>query len=211
MRQRFNELPDDVRKTILDKHRDINVSYDDWWYSTEKRFKQDMEDIGIAVDNVYFSGFWSQGDGACFEGKVENWGKFLASLGYSDLTLVNHADEWWGLSVTHSGHYYHQYCTSFNTDLRLPAGVDDEEYAADHFSCEPDSVEAAVQLTLLSQHDTASLEREFIKAFRGHMAELYKRLEREHEHLTSDDAVLDTLEANELLEASINELEGEHA
>lgn len=61
-------------------------------------FVQGLEEAGIEMDTrpvklmngktrhdpvVYWSGFWSQGDGACFAGYVRDIAKWCASVGYS--------------------------------------------------------------------------------------------------------------------------------
>lgn len=208
VRLRFDALPAATRQKILEDERDVNCHHD-WWSCVYDDFINEMYDLGILVDRMYFSGFWSQGDGACFEGKVNNWGKFLDSLGYKDAMLIEHAEDYWSFRVSHSGHYYHEHCTSFSAVLELPTGPDDEDFAADYFPVSSDPVKAAVQLAVLSKYNERSLEEEFTKAFRNHMRALYRRLEDEHDHLTSDEVVLDSLEANDRLEELITDAIGE--
>ena len=173
-----------------------------------------MEAIGIEVDKMYFSGFWSQGDGACFEGYVRDWRLFLPSLGYNCPALINHASNHFRFSVEHSGHYYHEHCTSFGSELPLPRHDEDQDFIDDYLEYEADSVQAAVVMALLNQYLAEHFEDEFTEAFKDHMRELYNQLEAEYEHLTSDEAILDSLEANEQLEDAINDAiteEEEHA
>lgn len=204
LRQAFDALAPNLQAGILDEHRNTNTHHD-WWDSTYDEFKSDMDAIGIYVDRIYFSGFWSQGDGACFEGKVHDWDLFLRSVGLDDLILIKLAQDSWKLTVNHRGHYYHEHCTDFDYGVVLPHGVDDEEFASNHFDCEPDGVEAATRLAVLSNYDSCDLETQFVETFRSHMRDLYRRLEAEHDHLTSDEAVLETLEANDMLEDAIND------
>lgn len=212
LRLRFNALPSAVRQKILDDERDTNCHFD-WWTTVYDDFAEQLEDnFGIRVERMYFSGFWSQGDGACFEGNVYEWSKFLDSLGYKDALLTSHAEDYWSFRVSHSGHYYHENCTTFHAVLELPTGPDDEDFASDYFPVEADPVKAAVQLAVLSKYNEQSLEEEFTKSFRKHMRALYRRLEEEHDYLTSDEAVLDSLEANDRLEELINDaMEGLYA
>lgn len=212
LKDQFNALPSDVRGKVLDKHRDINTNHE-WWDGVYGTFVAQMQAVGIDVDQMYFSGFWSQGDGACFEGAVKDWTKFLGSLGYEDEVLIQHAHAHWTFSSTHSGHYYHEHCTAFTCDLPLPESDQDESFAFDYILA-PSELEAAVRLVVLNQYHPSGMEEAFTKAFRGHMRELYKQLEQEYDHLTSDEAVLDSLEANDQLEDIINEeteTEGKHA
>lgn len=66
-----------VYNKILDEHRFINVEYHDWYEYTYEYFKNEMDKIGVAVDDIRFSGFYSQGDGASFTGEVYDVHKFL--------------------------------------------------------------------------------------------------------------------------------------
>lgn len=205
VRERFNDLPRNLKDSILDKYRDINTEYIDWWDSVYDLFKHEMDEKGIEVERMYFSGFWSQGDGACFEGCVRSWPDFLESIGYKESALINHADLQFRLIVSHSGHYYHENCTRFDVDLPLPENDEDQDFINACCPHEPDSLHEATWMALINQYSAGALEREFVEAFKDHMRDLYNRLEEEYDHLTSDEAVLDSLEASDLLEDAIND------
>lgn len=207
IRERFNNLPEQAKSLILHNHRHWNVEHIDWWDSVYDMFKEDMDKIGIEVDRMYFSGFWSQGDGACFEGRVGEWGEFMRSLGYDDPALIKHAAEAFTFAVQHRGHYYHENCTSFEADLALPDS-DADQWFLEHFSPYQDDrhgLREAVWMAVINKYDRDALEREFTEAFKNHMRDLYKRLEEEYDYLTSDDAVLEALEANDMLEDLITD------
>lgn len=55
----------ELLEKVIEKHRDINVSFDWWDFIYEDFNERNNEYFGI--DKIYFSGFWSQGDGAMFE------------------------------------------------------------------------------------------------------------------------------------------------
>lgn len=58
-----------TKDELIEKYRYMNVDGGyDWWESIEEDLRSDMDAIGFTVDKMYFSGFWSQGDGACFTG-----------------------------------------------------------------------------------------------------------------------------------------------
>lgn len=192
-----------TKEELIDKHRDWNVEHSDWYDCVYSGFIEDMKAIGIDATKMYFSGFWSQGDGACFEGSVEDWDLFLGSLGYTDKVLTQHAMDHFRFSVKHSGHYYHENCTSFDTDLCLPGGYYEAamaEFAAQYtpHPWEADDIRTKAWLALLGKYDSTELEDEFEEAFKGHMRQLYKNLEAEHDYLTSDEAVWESLEANDM-------------
>lgn len=198
LRQQFLELPRKQQIAILEKHRDINV-YDNWHECAIEDFKSAMWDTGIRVDRVYFSGFWSQGDGACFEGNVNNWELFLKSLGYTCPALIDHANKAFIFSCTHRGRYYHHKCVSYSAELPMPDNEYEDEFCQ-RFNGDPGgSLHEAVWYALLSEHNSNSLVKEFMECFESEMKSLYKKLNDEHDHLTSDAAVLEALEANDML------------
>ena len=211
VRQRFDALPQATKDLILDKYRDWNVEHDDWWDCVYDCFKTEMEELGIEVDRMYFSGFYSQGDGACFEGSVSDWTKFLTSLGKTCPALITNAEHnSWKFYATHSGRYYHENCTDFSSAAQYFNHPDNSDATDDddwlHW-CSPykTDIQNAAFLAMLRQHDIDGLHAEFVEAFKDHMRELYKRLEQEYDYLTSDEAVLDSLEANDQLEDAITE------
>lgn len=201
----------EVKAKLLEKYRTFNVDHIDWWDCVYDDFKADMAAIGIRVDEMYFSGFWSQGDGACFEGVVENWDLFLKSLGYDNEYLIREANYNWTFSSKHQGRYYHENCVLFFDDsISLPISADDDDWAHYYLGDAPEELRKAVVLSQLAQY--SGIESDFVEAFKRHMRDLYSRLEKEYDHLTSDEAVLETLEANDMLEEAINQLtEDEHA
>lgn len=216
-RERFDALPEDLKDKILDEHRHWNVEHIDWWDSVYDQFKYAMGEIGIDVDRMYFSGFWSQGDGACFEGSVSDWSKFLTSLGKACPALITNAEHnGWKFHVTHSGYYYHENCTDFSETYYLnhpdnSDASDDDDWLR---WCSPykTDIQNAAFLAMLREHNIDDLHAEFAEAFKDHMRDLYKRLEEEYDYLTSDEAVLDSLEANDQLEEAINDaMETDHA
>lgn len=129
---------------------------------------------------IYFSGFSSQGDGACFEGTWYpddvNPDKIRSDMpepellrivdGYAELAKACAAnleeEEHAGASVRHSGYYYHAGCTSFDTE-----GMTDGQ------------------------------EKELIELSRDLMNWLYRRLESEYDWHNSDENIRETIEANE--------------
>jgi hypothetical protein len=215
-RDRFNALTARQRDEILDKYRDWNV-YEGWHDYVYEEFKRDMDIIGIDVDDMYFSGFSSQGDGACFEGRVNDWPKFLESVGYTCPALIALAAQAWGFSVVQRGHYYHENCTSFTSDMVSPDDYSEsemDEFVYAHSPYKTD-IQNAAFVAILKGYEFSALETEFEKEFKRHMRALYSQLEAEHDHLTTDEAILDSLECNDQLEDAINsiieESEEEHA
>ena len=206
---KFKALPARQRDEILDKHRYFNTDHLDWWESTYENFTAEMDAIGIEVDTMYFSGFSSQGDGACFEGRVQDWPKFLNSVGYTCPALIALADNVWTLSVKHSGRYHHENCTLFTYDAVSPDDYSESERDEFLFGNSPydTDIQNAAFWAILKGYDFTKLEEEFRAAFKSHMRTLYNNLRLEFAYLTSDEAVLEAMDANQILDQFFIELE----
>lgn len=186
---------------MLDRHRQINL-HDYWWSDEYAFFKSEMLDQhGFDVRHVYFSGFWSQGDGACFVGAVQDWHKFLGSLAMPELEhpfVKDFAQSYWYCSVQQTGSYYHEYSMQPSFDL-----TNFSEFRQAH-NAEPLLVH--LQDALFEAIDYENLENTATEFLRDKAKELYRRLEKEYEYLTSDEAVYQALVDCELLEDEIREV-----
>jgi hypothetical protein len=178
--QRWDVLSKAKKDELLRQYRDIEVRADVWSEDVQEAFVEQMKAVGINVDQIYYTGFWSQGDGACFKGDVESWPLFLAAAGYEALSKIRLDGAY--LSWTHSGHYYHEYCTSFETGgLYLVNPFDEEDEPLRHITWNASYGEDGPLL---------ALEKEFIEFIRSKMRELYRQLEERYDELTSDESVL---------------------
>jgi len=189
-----------MNQKLIEKHWDINV-HDDWRECTIDDFKEQMHSVGIYVEKVYFSGFWSQGDGACFDGEVNDWRLFLKAHGYDVDVLSAHAAASWSFKVEHTGHYYHENSTSFDYDLPHPDDryISDESFVQMYYPGNgPDTIAATAWLAILRNAIASSVEEEFREVFKDYMRQVYSDLEREYDYLISDEAVWEAIVANEL-------------
>lgn len=173
----------------LDDNRYINVEHDEWYGHIYEAFTERMEAIGIRVDKLYFDISYSQGDGACFEGKVEDWGKYLEKLGHPDSILVLEAERNWSAHWTRRGSYCHHRSLSFDNDIYRGENPYDEE---------DDHLRAAVWEACMNKFDLLELSKEIEENIQDHCRDLYKELLDEYEYQTSDEAVADFLELNEI-------------
>ena len=173
----FAELDEETQQKAIEKLYDINVDHE-WYDCTYEDVKEIGKIIGIRVDKVYFSGFSSQGDGACFEGSYEyakGSGKAIRTYAPRDTELHGIADRltaiqrpyMYGLyaHVKQRGHYYHENCTEID--------VDHDGY-----------------------YDTLPYD-DIVEELRDFMRWIYSRLEKEYEYLTSEESIKETIEANE--------------
>ena len=102
---KFNELADKVKEKVRDKYRQSCLDYD-WWEVIYEGIMEKAEEYGITLvdDDIQFTGFWSQGDGASFVSKEINNYKFADKVGikankevldtielYIDRTIMNYS------------------------------------------------------------------------------------------------------------------------
>lgn len=184
----------EISDSLIEKYRHWNVEHVEWWQCTYEDFKQQMGEQGIYVSDMYFSGFWSQGDGACFEGFVEDMKQYLEkNFKPDDYPMIRKLLDGGGsvkFSVKHSGHYYHENCTQFYIE------ADRLEHVLDA----PSDFHVAVleNYDQLLDGEIVDFEKESVEIFKNFMRKFYRDLEQEYDHLTSDEAVKEAIVANEL-------------
>ena len=198
---KFEELSESAQKTALDKLRDWNVDAIDWWDYLYDNFKKKMP-LGYYVGRINFSGFWSQGDGAKFNGIVtKNHNQCLALLpcdlaaqvrafnakcrllGIEEIVLEFHS------KIDSSGHYEHSGCMS----LDCPTFTHDWDDTLGDILMQSEFHELAQAL-----YDCNEIDEAVIKEARGYADDLYRDLEKEYEYLTSDEAVSENIIHSEL-------------
>jgi hypothetical protein len=131
---------------------------------------------------ISFSGFWSQGDGACFEGRyayAPRASRRIRDYAPQDTELHRIADTLQALqklnfyqltaSFRQTGRYSHAYAMTFDVDRDAPAG----------------------------QAIIGSTGDDLIAALRDLANWLYRALEREYEFQTSDETVDEGISAND--------------
>ena len=176
---------------LIEKYRDINIDHD-WWDGVYDCFTEKMKEAGVHVEDIQFSGFWSQGDGASFNGSVEDWKLFFEKHDLSKYPVFVKLHEVGGLSASWKSHggYCHEHTVSF--------GVDAEDFwvcVNDH-----DELSEAVSIaySAIVTEQFQDFEKDISEILKGYMRELYKELEQEYEYLTSDEQVWESIVANEL-------------
>lgn len=196
-------LSDERKQALIEEHRDINTSYE-WWDCVYDDFEEDMEKVGIKVDAMHFSGFWSQGDGASFTGYMRSkpffehhkladsypWIAKLIEMG-GDFTLRIERNSY--------SHYVHENTVSSTLTF---AGMF-------RHTLPNDGVRAAVieQWDELLDAEYEGIAQAATDIIRDYCRDLYRRLREEYEYLTSDEAVWDAIVANDLDEVDEDEKE----
>ena len=193
---RLNELSDEAKDKARAWYREGGFDYE-WYDAIYEDFRQIAEILGIDFKTrtvrlmgggsrqeprIFFSGFWSQGDGACFEGSYsyrKNASAAIRAYAPQDTTLHGIADALQAVQrrnfyqlraeATHRGRYHHEYCMAITDTRDSPTWQD----------------------------MTADAEDVITEALRDLARWLYRQLEREYEYLTSDEAVDESIIAND--------------
>lgn len=200
--ERFKALSHREQTKILDKYRDWNTDHD-WWDAVYEHFIEDMTERGISIDTkgknspaIYFTGFWSQGDGACFEGHISDWSSWL-----QDFPMIRAYQKKAGLSMswTSDGNYCHSYTLRFHGNLDAPSAEDLGFEGLRAIAHEQAMGELA--------DEWERLQNDVEVKVRGFCDNLYSDLEKEYDYLTSDETVIESLEANGMFEEIMEEYE----
>lgn len=199
---KFEELSDQAKQHAIEKQQESAGEV----YETEYIYDGAVNMgalLGIEIDThavklmngstrqdptIYYSGFWSQGDGACFEGsyrymkgapaaikKETSAGRDDASEGDRELLRIAEGLQevqrrnFYQLRArtTHRGHYYHSGCMSVD--------VERDDY----------------------KEMTSDAEEEITQLLRDFADWIYRQLENEYNYQTSEEAALESIEAND--------------
>jgi hypothetical protein len=186
------QLSAEQKAKLIEKYRDINVDWNDWHEWVIEQFKEDMAAIGIDVNRVHFTGFWSQGDGACFDGKAV-FPKFMDNFGADKYPMIR---KLLGLGGTayfgtkHRGHYYHENCVEYSYEIEAFEQVMDS-----HSEFQGEVIKVfQEQLDI----EAEQFEEDALEFFKDKMREVYSNLRKAYEYDTEDEQVWETIVANDL-------------
>jgi len=166
---KFDELTPEGKKKALEVLYDINVEGFKWYDYTVEEQEEDLINEGFEDAEISFSGFSSQGDGACFDAKI-NVSKFC-----SDPRILRIAEEsnFFIAKNSYSNHYSHE----------RTRYVDDERPTSKRHT----RINKALDdLSELIESKRMELSKK-----------IYRTLEAEYEYRTSEEAILETIEAND--------------
>ncbi len=169
---------DELKEKVLEKYYDINVDFDGWWDSVYEDWIEDLKNYGFEDVKIYFSGFCSQGDGACFISKNINLSLLAEKLNFStrEINVIKALQEQGYIysELTHNNHYYHEYSTYF---------VIYDGYTRATWK----------RILKIVARLEIAIKNLIIELSKG----IYRDLQAEYEYLTTVDAILETLEIND--------------
>lgn len=174
----------ELSEAAKEKAREWYISTLDyeWWDCVYEDAKTIAELFGLDIRKIYFSGFWSQGDGASFEGSYAyKPGSLKAVMDHAPVDKELHSIVQrlaqaqkpgfykFTARIDQRGHYCH------SMTMQVSVYRDDDAYGY-----VPSESEEAITQCLREYADW-----------------IYNMLEREYDFLCSEEAISDCMEANE--------------
>lgn len=170
----YDELSKEAQEKVLENLHDINVNYE--WYEFEfEEMIESLTKMGFEDADIRFSGFYSQGDGACFTANldIDKLVKyFKLKTKYSHLLKTHNIT---GCIRANDSHYSHANTMSIDIDIERK---DDKEMYTESTEQE-------------------NFEEEILDLARTEADKIYDGLQKTYEYLTSEDSTVETIKANE--------------
>ena len=178
----LDELSEDSKQVAIERNREINTDFCDWHEPIIEGFLESIPQQGFDADNIVYSGFWSQGDGAMFEYTLNDTilKKFIHSLDLDNETkLLAEVSFVCSGGGKHRGNYYHSNCCSHNIYLE---------------SCTPYEDET----TELADKYQEAFEEFVVTLYQELCQTIYDALETYYYELQEDGNVIEAIMANDL-------------
>lgn len=171
----FEELSEKVQQEVIEKNRLINIDDAGYWYEwTLEDWRERLAEKGFSDAEIWFSGFCSQGDGACFDADV-NLDVFLADNKFRHLRKVKDHIFVSIKKNSYAFHYSHEKTRYVDCYIDGPA------------------TGATARLDALVEKLAETIESERYSL----SCEIYRDLEDSFDSMISDEAVKETLVEND--------------
>lgn len=182
----YKDASDTLKDIILEKHRYLNVEHDDWSEYCIELQAEEMEEHGFVSPEIRFSGFSSQGDGACFDIKSFDAGRYIKenTLQEQFPLITKYPEAIFGYirENSHSHHYCHSNTRYFELNIEETELPETMATEFNEYEKEASAFEKHVEQT----------REELSNSTYSNLSNVY------YSHL-EDDSVADMLEANEYL------------
>jgi hypothetical protein len=182
----------------------------EWWEHIYEHAKAGGPERGFEIEDIRFSGFWSQGDGASWTGSV-NIKEFLDYHLKEDnpdfgryfvlQALIAENQDWVALrtNVNRRGfHYVHDnmmYLESISYSNLECLDADDEERLQEEGPLQRANIYQLYKGADID-HLIDDLETWILVEAQAYARQIYDDLESEHEHLTSEESLIEAAESN---------------
>lgn len=193
---KFSELEGRAKERAADTLRDWATSHE-WYDCTKEDFESFAQSMGFKDVQSWFSGFWSQGDGVCFDYRgldaeklfnadctgFEPYSAVVAEWRKGNAALIRKArrvqDSIWAESVKNGYGTHYSHSRTRYTSLQL-------DYPTECAAGECKRVYVMIE----------ELEKAVTELQRELSDKYYETLEKEYEYITSDESISENADAN---------------
>lgn len=200
----FDELDAKAKEKAVQNYHE-NWMQDDWWDCTYEYMKEEGEHKhGFRVDDIRFSGFCSQGDGASWCGavNVREWIKSKPSEYHQHPTtqiILALIEEGWvdeqALVSFGNHHYCHEY-TMCVDGISCTEPVSDEEMQFGMFKGA--QVDDLIKIVDAPQGALYDMSKEIEEDCRSFARDIYRELEADYDGQTTDEAIAESYAINDV-------------
>jgi hypothetical protein len=202
---KYAELPPHAQQKAREWYLE-GMDYE-WWEGTYEMAIEDGKEKGLYIDNIYFSGFCSQGDGASWTGQVdvrqwleENLPDSIGLSAWCQLIQEDVVDKFSKVTANNA-HYCHESTMQFS---------DVEDYTnefTDDWLMELPSIFKGMEVQHLFDiiatdpecklKTTEAITQAITESGKQYAKDIYQRLREEYEYLCSEEMMLDHFDAND--------------
>jgi len=204
----YNELSTTAQDKVRNRYIE-SLDYE-WWDCVYDDAKEDGYEKGFCIDKIYFSGFWSQGDGASWAGQIDvvQWLRThtkdsIGLTAWIELINNNWADKHIKVGNS-SSHYSHSGTMSFDhweVYYYMDVNHDTSPLGGDSILKD---IPVNTVMDLIMSDSTMPYKREdditeaIAESAREYADTIYKKLQQEYEWLCSDVVMLEHFENNDI-------------
>jgi hypothetical protein len=202
---KYTDLSDEAKEAVKYWWYEHGAEHE-WWECAYEDFKRDGYKLGFVIDDINFSGFYSQGDGACWSGQVDvaTWLKThtedsIARDAWCALIQEDFCDKHFGILTR--GHYSHS-----NTMMCVGWDWVDESGEDDHLYLKQPTIFQGMHYQDVRNLITSSdfiytdpndIQEAAFESAKDYADQLYKRLREEYEYITGEENLIEMCEIND--------------
>lgn len=207
----YQQLSDEAKEKVKAWWYEHGL-WHDWYEDSYERFKEEGYELGFVIGRINFTGFYSQGDGACWSGQIDlvQWlnthtEDSIAREAWCQLMQEGWADK--HIPIGFDGRYSHSGTMSigyWDGMIGDPDGIRDLE--PDHQLMQQASIfkgmNALDLLNIITSSDfpyksMADIAEATHESARDYADEIYKQLREEYEYLTSEANLIEMCDIND--------------
>jgi hypothetical protein len=205
----YNDLPNRIQEHIRNKYIE-SLDYE-WWDCVYEDAKEKGYELGFDIGRINFSGFYSQGDGACWSGQIDivQWLRSHTedSIGLEAwVQLIREEFLYKHIPVGYSSNYYSH---SGTMSCGYWDGVFHDDLEGDDALLRQDSIFQGMHyqdLLSIILHDNnmpyknmSELAEAVEQSARDYADKIYDDLRKEWEYLCSEEVMLEHFDANGIM------------